>query len=401
MASALEMRFLALCLPRMPGDSLDLTKDLPSMDWTAFLGLARLHGMMPLVASHLLASNPPLELAVPSQAISQLSAYQNIHVIRTLIQTAALLELQREFDRHDVRVIPWKGSSMAMLVYGSATLRESVDLDFLLLKQDIQTILQITRALGYRLLGTSDSESKDIYILSQQREFTFARKRDRLVLEFHLQVLPARFGLWQNSQLDVHRADTILTAADVNLRLQNPEDLLVSLCAHATKHHWDRLKWSCDIAQFIRVYSSQIAWKPFLNRLHNEKKDAVVLLGLALAGMIFAVKLPDEVSQNLQHESAIRLLAEELATHVMSGSSEVMELKHRKAILALLCPRVRDRFSYVIRPIIELNYQDLYIPVQNQAFFFLNYGFRVIRLLRKYGPHLLLSKITASLRPVR
>jgi len=126
-----------------------------------------------------------------------------------------------------------------------------------------------------------------------------------------------------------------------------------------------------------------------------------VLLGLALSAKIFAVELPVELVPRLDRKPTIQLLAEELAAHIMSGSNELIGLQQRKAILALLCPRLRDRIAYILLPIVELNYEDLYIPVRNRVFFFLNYGFRIVRLLRKYGLNRLISKTATSVRSVR
>jgi hypothetical protein len=400
MASVPETHFLTLCLPHTPAERSGLTKAFAAVNWPALLRIARRQGMLPLLAAYLLPFRTQLESEVPSLVRSELRVYQEKHLFSTITQTAALIELQREFDREGVMALPWKGPSMGMLLYGAATLRESVDLDFLFLEKDIRQVLQIARRLGYHLLGGSDDESKDIYILSHQREFTFARKRDRLVLEFHLQVLPSRFLLWQNSHLDIERASTRLPIGGVTLKMQGPEDLLVSLCAHATKHNWDRLKWSCDIAQFLTVYGEGIPWDAFLKRLHRQKRDGVVLLGLALASQLFERKLPEDVQRALQLEPAVVALAASLAAHLLEGSIEPIASQHRKAVVALLCPRLRDRIAYVLLPIIELNYDDLYIPIHNRLLFFLNYGFRVVRLLRKYGPQGLASKTAGFVRSV-
>ncbi|WP_410971925.1 nucleotidyltransferase family protein, partial [Salmonella sp. SAL4445] len=32
-----------------------------------------------------------------------------------------------------------------------------------------------------------------------------------------------------------------------------PEELLLTLCAHASKHTWGRLIWICDVAELLRV----------------------------------------------------------------------------------------------------------------------------------------------------
>ena len=395
-----EMRFLAGCLPGNRATSAAPNpNDLVGIEWDTLVDLAGWHGMFPLLASQLLAFDRTWK-DVPPTVLSRLRAIQTGCVGRSITQLAALVELQREFDRAGLTIVAWKGPSAGLLLYGSATLRESADLDFLFLEEDLQAIFRIADRLGYDLLGKSESKSKDIYILTRQREFTFGRKADQVVLEFHLQIMPSRFALWQDSPGDIQRANTSLELGDVTLLLQRPEDLLVSLCAHATKHNWDRLKWSADIAQFLKVYDDHLDWPQLLEELSATGKHLVVLLGLALTETIYGLALPTAVRKALHEHPGVMALANEVTTRVMQGEKETTHTRHRKALANLLCPGFRDRLTYTINPIVELNYEDLYVPVHNRLLFFMNYGFRVFRLLRKYGPQRLATKTAGSVRSV-
>ncbi len=393
-----EMRLLAHCLPagapkpdwKMPAGA--------EIDWERLIEVAGFHGMFPLLATRLLTPGA-LQDAAPPAVLSRFRASQAAYVGRSVTQLAALAELQREFDREHLRIVAWKGPSAGLLLYGSATLRESADLDFLFLEEDLQPVLRIARRLGYDLLGSCDTESKDIYILTRMREFTFGRKSDQTVLEFHLQIMPSRFTLWQDSQADIDRADLRFPLGDVNLLLQRPEDLLVSLCAHATKHNWDRLKWSADIAQFLRHYVEALDWNALFTFLEPSGKHHVVLLGLVLAERLYGEPLPPVIAGWLQRTPDIVILSEDIVEHVMSGETEPFS-KERKAHADLLCPRFRDRLAYKTTPLVELNYEDLFVPVHNRFLFFINYLFRVVRLLRKYGPQRLALKTAGSVRSV-
>jgi hypothetical protein len=403
MASTPEMRFQALCCPRPDGDSRDLIGDLPVPDWSVLIHSAVWHGTMPLLASRLLPSGAaaPVRDDIPEFVIRELRAYQERRLFRSVTQTAALVELQPAFDHAGIRVLPWKGPSVGVMLYGSATLRESVDLDFLFLKKDIPQVLQITRGLGYQLLQSCGSESKDVYILASQGEFAFGRVRDQLAIEFHLQILSSRFTRWQDAQTDIARASTVCRFAGMDMLMQSPEDLLVSLCAHATKHNWDRLKWSCDIAQFLSVYGEKVDWAQLIASLRRTRKHSVVLLGLALTAKLFDRPLPVTIQEALQKDADIVRLAQDIADHLMGGANEQIDVRHRRAILALLCPRLWDRIAFSVQPLIELHYEDLYVPVHHRMLFFLNYVLRVFRLLRKYGAHRLATKTAVSVRSVR
>jgi hypothetical protein len=404
-----EMRVLVRCISPSYDPVCIPSEAASALDWNRLCDLAGLHGIFPIFASRLLS---PLwqesKIEIPVEIAAGLKTHWINLLCRSLRLTAALVELQREFDRSGVTVVPWKGVSVGLLLYGSPTLRESGDLDFLFQKKDLQAVLEITRRLGYRLSGSYTSESKYLYTHAMRGEFTFEKKQDRIALEFHLQILPSRFGRWQDAQSDLERASTRLHMAGQDFLMQAPEDILVSLCAHATKHNWDRLKWSCDIAQFLRVYGEKLEWKPFLTRLRRQKKLPVVLLGLSLAANLFELRLPSEAEEALQQNSHVALLTQMVVDHIMSGSTDPMEgstdpedIRYERAMIALLCPRLRDRIAYTVQPIFELSSEDLYIPVHNRMLFFMNYFFRFGRLFKKYGPWRLVTKTAVAIRAVR
>ncbi len=394
-----EMRFLTQCLPSASSEPVLPAPYGVPFDWNRLTELAGFHGMFPLLATKLLTPGP-LHNVAPPALLSRLRASQAAYIHRAISQLGTLAELQREFDRERLRIVVWKGPSAGLLLYGSAALRESADLDFLFLEEDLQPVLKVARRLGFHLLDSRDTESKDLYILTRMREFTFGRKSDQAVLEFHLQIMPSRFTLWQDSQADIGRANVHYSLGDVTLLLQRPEDLLVSLCAHATKHNWDRLKWSADIAQFLKRYAGELDWYALLTNLETTGKHFVVLLGLALAARLYDISLPAAVAGWMERTPVIPSLVQDVVDHVMSGETEPSATENRKALVDLLCPRLRDRLAYTLIPIVELNYEDLFIPVHNRFLFFINYLFRVVRLLRKYGPQRLAVKTAGSVRSV-
>ena len=395
-----EMRLLAQCVPASSFYNEAFPSRSEAINWDTLIELAGWHGMFPLLASRLLSTDRNLGIQVPASVLNRLRASQASYIGRSVTQLGALAELQRALDQQNLKVVAWKGPSAGLLLYGSATLRESADLDFLFFEKDLHQILATVRGLGYDLLGSCSSESKDIYILTRMREFTFGRKEDQVVLEFHLQIMPSRFTLWQDAETDIARANVHYQLGDVTLLLQRPEDLLVSLCAHATKHNWNRLKWSADIAQFLRFYGKELDWEALFVQLKPTGKHLVVLLGLALTKSIYAMELPLPVVQWLSKTPRIANLAQRVTAHVMGGQTEFESRKDRKALANLLCPKPLHRVAYTVAPMVELNYEDLYIPVHNRLLFFMNYLFRVVRLLRKYGPQRLAMKTAGSVRSV-
>ncbi len=389
------MRFLAHCLPHVERSD-HPTEDAASVTWQSLLHLARWHGVTPLLAARALRPSP---VAPPPFALTELQTDQQRQLLISLTAVSALVELQQAFDRHGIKVLSWKGPSAGLLLFGSASLRESADLDFIFLDKDLAAIQQITAELGY--LGQKILDEKDRYEFNHQHEFSFVRPRDRMVLEFHSQIMTSRFSAWQDSHTYVERANIRLPLAGHHLLLQCPEDLLVSLCVHAMKHNWDRLKWSCDVAMFLQLYGRRLDWTRYLSELAKTGKHSVVLFGLALAAELFELRLPDAVLRLLEQSPAVPRLAGLLSRHLMSSSTGPIPREEASQLVALLCPSAYDRLVYVLNPIIRLEYEDLYIPRPSSFVFFLNYPYRFWRLLRRHGLSRLVSMIAAYIRSVR
>ncbi len=288
------MRLLTLCLPGADDARRRRAAALPAPEWEHLLQLTQRHGLTPLLATQLLriGSHAPLREDVPETVLKPLRVSREQQFLRAITYTAALVELWRVFVREGVRVVSWKGPAVGALLYGAVTLREGCDLDFQLDRRDIRKVLEITRSLGYALRQRVEDEERILYILEAQGEFSFIRERDGVVLEFHMQTLPARYRLWRGNEEDLALTSTVLRIGGAEVRMQRSEDMLVSLCAHGTKHGWSKLKWSCDIAQFLAVYGATLDWTPFLAELRRARKLGVVLMGLSLTSMLFAVSCP-------------------------------------------------------------------------------------------------------------
>ena len=53
------------------------------------------------------------------------------------------------------------------------------------------------------------------------------------------------------------------------IKLPAPEDLLLALCIHGSKHLWERLAWIADIAGLIESQPS-LNWNELVNRARGD-----------------------------------------------------------------------------------------------------------------------------------
>ena len=70
-----------------------------------------------------------------------------------------------------------------------------------------------------------------------------------------------------------------------------PEDLLILLCVHGSKHAWEQLKWTCDVAELVRRRPT-LDWSRILFQADEWGCRRIVLLGLGMANSFSTLSCP-------------------------------------------------------------------------------------------------------------
>ena len=160
-----------------------------------------------------------------------------------------------------------------------------------------------------------------------------------------------------------------------------PEDLLLVLCMHGSKHLWMRLEWICSVAELVRT-CPEMDWGRVMEQAHELGGERMLFVGLLLARDRLGIALPEEVRANIESDRVGRLLARRVRERLFrEAEPRVMEwwgfrYKVRE--------RWRDRWPYVLNFVsilITPNAQDrAFLPLP-AALSFLHYPIRPIRLL--------------------
>jgi hypothetical protein len=119
-----------------------------NIDWTYLLQLALAHRVMPSLHSALNSTCPD---AVPAPILERLRDYFYANVGRNLFLTQKLLELLQAFESHGIPAIPYKGPTLAALIYGDLALRQIGDLDILVREPDYEKARRLLISKHFRL----------------------------------------------------------------------------------------------------------------------------------------------------------------------------------------------------------------------------------------------------------
>ena len=343
-----------------------------NIHWKFVIDAAAAHGVKPLLCHNL---SKHCRESIPKDVLDQLQRYLQAHSLNNLFLTRELIKLLGLLEKNGISAIPWKGPVLAAAAYGDVALRQFGDLDILVREQDAMKAKDLLLSSGYRLLYRGSAEDEAAFHgLRQVCELT--RHDDRAVVELHWAITSQTFyfpldpaSLWD------HLETVFLDGTPVrNLGL---EDLLIVLCVHGAKHHWEKLMWISDIAELLRAYSKKIDWTRLKNRASMLGGWRMLCLGVLLAHDLLGAKVPQDVLQAMQAEPKSASLAAEVRSRLFAGGS-VMAVE-RPAFYIQLRERAQDR----LRCRLYLAYRMLTPRAQAWTRRLLHSGRSVRRFLRR------------------
>lgn len=310
------------------------------LDWNAVVRIARQHGTLPLLVEYFSRESAP---AMPAAVVDQIHAAHRSHAVKCLQLSGELLKITDCLRSEGIRVLTFKGPTLALLAYGDLALRQFNDLDFLVHPADFSRARELMTQLGFhsRFEGEPEKERHERHesghLMFENKERVLVELHERLAgREFHY---PADFDeLWSRRRpvaLGGEQLDTF-----------SSEDLILYLCAHGAKHSWCSLGWICDLGELIRR-QTQIDWLCVMERARAIHCRRILLLGLALAAEQSGIPFPESLAAERTRDSSITSLTRQVYR-------DLFEPKRPVFAHALLSFRSRDRLRDSLRHSLSL-----------------------------------------------
>jgi hypothetical protein len=303
-----ETRMLLACArSRMDERHARIVRELAggAVDWDALAALGRRHSVFALLYRQLAAVVPQ---DVPPDSLARMKELYQGNTARNLFLLGELESVLRALAGEGVTAIPWKGPLLAIAGYGDLSLRRFVDLDVIVRRNDVERSIAALDRLGYRAEPVV-SPSQQAFLIRTQHELAFKRDEGRLIVELHWQVAPRRFAADLSAE-ELWRRATPRTVGRSEVLTLAPEDMLLSLCAHGSKHLWERLAWVCDIAEWLAAHP-QLEWPELLARAERTGQERMLLVGLQLAAELLDAPLPLAAAKAIERDPAVaRLVAQ-------------------------------------------------------------------------------------------
>lgn len=243
-----EFRFVCACC-RWPDDDARRSALAAAAgevrDWDEVARLAREHRVEGLVA-----------YGAGAAGIGGFAATADRVKLQALDDLAETVRLSRAFDGAGIRHAVLKGVPLGVRAFGSATLKQSWDIDLLVAPADAVAAAAVLTGMNYAphmpARPFTRAEFRRWSVVSKEAEF---RSTGGRTVELHWAVsdhpmLLAGVGVQHADQpVDLLEGATVPTLGDAAN--------LAYLAVHGASHGWSRLKWLADFAGFLAAQPAE------------------------------------------------------------------------------------------------------------------------------------------------
>jgi hypothetical protein len=249
--------------------------------------------------------------------------------------------------------------------------------DILVHKDDVLRTKDLLYSCGYQ----------PFYPLPSGEEIIFRRwecpfTNGKLFVDLHWGIIQPYFArvsdpesLWRNLEhlsLEGHPISTF-----------SRSDLLLHLCMHGAKHHWERLDWICDLAELIRS-GREVKWHWIMEQADAIGSKRMTYLGVFLAHSLLDADVPENIQQDLFSDAKVVWLAEQACKRLFPQAHERNHPVEDITYYLRAMDRSRDRIRHCLDRLINPTPWSVGEYSLPSYLFFVNYFLRPLQLVKKY-----------------
>lgn len=348
-----------------------------SLDWPWIVAIARLHGVGPLLYSRLSASGS--DRLEPTLLESLRESFQ-ADLRRSFLMSQELLGVMELLSANEIPALPYKGPVLAAAEYGNVAHRQCCDLDILVHRADLARARDVLVARGY----VPEHQLTPLHErawLRARNDINLRRPDLDIVIELHWEVVPPRLGVrFDEDRLWAQTRNVRIGGRD--LQTFSPENLLLFLCVHGTKHEWTRLKWIRDVAAVVANHP-EMDWPDVFREARRIGAERILTVGLHLASDVLGCDLPHDVRRRTE-EPRTMSLAREVRERLFQSAGSTHNALQRSIFHLKIRERFRDKVRFGLYTAIVPSAADRLLVGLPPALTILYYVLRPLRLARKH-----------------
>jgi len=333
------------------------------------------HGLYPLLYAALKEADA---LPTSERALSQFKQ-SNLRIAQqNMLMSAELLKIMTLFDQNGVDAMAFKGPILSAFAYGSVTMRQYGDLDILIKKQEIQTCLALLITQGYHPEIELNKNTLETFYNCVN---VIGLHKGSIRIEIHWELLSKNYAIdWDEEKLWLKNQTVLINRHPVpTLTFENH---ILYLCAHGSKHLFERLEWVSDIERSIRS-QKHVDWQHLLKEAKELGVQRMLFLGLALSKLFFELPLPQEIIKKVEADPQVETLVQKVI------SIHYSEQKQEKSystfwLLWQMRENLSDRLRFAYRGLFAPKFDDFVFIQLPKQLSFLYPLIRPYRLITKY-----------------
>jgi len=321
-------------------------------DWDAVLNHAQKQRLGPLLYTCLRNHAD----GVPVSVIKNLERLYVTNVARQTRLTDEMFRVLHAFRSAGLDAIPFKGPTLANLLYDDPTVRPYDDLDFILSPANLKSARDLLSQHGYTWTARVP-QAAEADMIRGGGAYIMQHNKGKWQVDLATSIAHDYFSLNLPATALSHGQQSV-TIENQTAHTLSSEFLFLMLCAHGTKHLWQRLAWIADVAAFITSRHAP-DWKALSELAEHCGARKMLCLAVALAESVCKVEPPTQMRALIESEKDIR----ELTAQVEAGNRTVThgipedDLSRLRIHLSAR-ERLRDRLRYLVIRGIKPSYND-------------------------------------------
>ncbi len=311
------------------------------IDWTRVIQKALEHGVLPLVYRSLCVICPE---EVPEPVLTKLRNHYQVNARQSFLFSRELIRILTIFNNNGINAIPFKGPVLAEIVYGDLALRQTSDLDIMIMKKDVPIAIDLLKLHGYRL----DKKHQFNW------EAHFIRSDRSCVVDLHWGVSPLYIHKDRDMSFKIdleqlwNRSETVRFMG-MPIHQFSPEDLLMVRCQNSVKEFWKdkwpQLKWIIDIGRIIDCYP-QMDWKYLISTARELGNLRLLYFCLSLSLHLIRAPIPFDLLKIIQKDKPVQSLTREAIDKIYGNKdmeNKFLNPKTGRVARDLFCIKLKER----------------------------------------------------------
>ncbi len=337
--------------------------------------LAKQNKLLPRIYWHFKQTSKDL---IPNDIYSYLENHfinnskHNLFLTNELLKTIDLLE------KHDIKAIPFKGPTLSEFLYKNLALREFVDLDLIVKKEDVWKLREILLANSFKPYYEPLKNKQDTF-LKRQCSLKF-RSPNNVFFDIHWNYAQSYLNykfddsIWERVQLlDFHNK---------KINVLSKEDLFIILSINFSKDGWKTLSNIYDIAELIK--SHDLDWDFILNKSVEINCKRVIALSVLLACDIDTLEIPQAILDKISSFKGLQATKDKTLKNTLKLQSHKINIIESCLFQIQLQKNLSEKLSYLYNFAIAPNERDWSFINLPKILSFLYIIIRPVRLLSKY-----------------